>query len=237
MRIVPAIDILDGKCVRLAQGDFKKANIYHDDPITVALGFQKSGLTYLHLVDLNGAREGKVVNWDTIRKLQGDTELQIDFGGGVYADEDLEQLLELGISRVNIGSLAVHDSKKFIGWLKRFGAGNFILSADVMNEKVMINGWKDSGGINLFDLIEQYMQCGLEYLTCTDIAKDGMLLGPNVELYEKLTYRFPTLDITASGGITSTDDLRKLKSLSIDGAIVGKALYEKKISITDLLTI
>ena len=237
MRIVPAIDIIEGKCVRLTQGDFKKLKIYNDDPIDVALEFQKSGLKCLHLVDLEGAREGKVVNWNVIRKLKVGTKLVIDFGGGVYSDEDVEQLLALGISRINIGSLAVKDSTKLIGWFKKFGAEKFILSADVSNETVMINGWKDSSPINLFDLVEQYQQHGLEYLTCTDIASDGMLLGPNFTLYEKLKSRFPTLDITASGGITSIDDIRKLKSLSLDGAIIGKALYEQKITITDLLTI
>lgn len=237
MRIVPAIDILNGKCVRLTQGDFEKVSIYSDDPVVVALEFQKSGLKYLHLVDLEGAREGKVVNWNVVRKLKVGTKLVIDFGGGVYSDEDVEQLLALGISRVNIGSLAVKDSTKLIGWFKKFGAEKFILSADVSNEKVMINGWKDTASINLFDLVEQYIQHGLVYLTCTDIASDGMLSGPNFKLYKKLKSRFPTLDITASGGITSTYDLRKLKSLSLDGAIIGKALYEQKIKITDLLTI
>lgn len=237
MRIIPAIDILDGKCVRLTQGDFKKVSVYNDNPVEVALEFQESGLKYLHLVDLEGARKGKVVNWNVIRSLKASTDLVIDFGGGVYADDDVEQLLELGISRINIGSLAVKDSKKLIGWFKKFGAKNFILSADVSNETVMINGWKDSAPINLFDLVEQYLQHGLEYLTCTDIANDGMLQGPNFNLYEKLKSRFPMLDITASGGITTTDDLRKLKSLSINGAIIGKALYEKKIKIPDLLTI
>jgi phosphoribosylformimino-5-aminoimidazole carboxamide ribotide isomerase len=237
MRIVPAIDILDGKCVRLTQGDFKKVSIYNDDPVTVALEFQNLGLKYLHLVDLEGARAGKVVNWNVIRKLKEGTDLVIDFGGGAYSDEDVEQLLELGISRINIGSLAVKDSTKLIAWFKKFGAEIFILSADVSNEKVMINGWKDSASINLFDLVDEYLQHGLKYLTCTDIASDGMLMGPNFNLYEKLKSRFPTVDITASGGIASTVDLRKLKSLSMDGAIIGKALYERKIAITDLLTI
>lgn len=237
MRIIPAIDILKGKCVRLTQGDFGKVKVYSEDPLEVALQFQNADLEYLHLVDLDGAKKGKVVNWDVIIELQEKTALQIDFGGGVKTEEDVERLLALDINQINIGSLAITDPKKFNRWLDVYGAENFVLSADVRNEYVMINGWLESTGLRLFDLVDQYMQLGLEHITCTDISMDGMLRGPNFELYKNLKSRFPNLKITASGGITTLEDLKELKSLSINGAIVGKALYEQKIKLEDLKSI
>lgn len=234
MKIIPAIDILFGKCVRLTQGDFGKVKIYNEDPLTVAYLFQDADLEYLHLVDLEGAKKGKIVNWDVIAKLQEKTALLIDFGGGVKTDEDVERLLALDISQINVGSLATNDPEKFRRWLKKYGPDNFILSADVRNEEVMMNGWSKSARINLFDLVDRHVQDGLQYLTCTDIGRDGMLNGPNIELYEKLKNRFPTLHINASGGIASLEDLRKLKSISIDGAIIGKAIYEQRIKLQDL---
>jgi len=237
MRIIPAIDILKGKCVRLTQGDFGKVKIYSEDPLEVALQFQDADLEYLHVVDLEGAKKGKVVNWDVILELQEKTALQIDFGGGVKTEEDVERLLALDINQINIGSMAITEPEKFAHWLDAYGAENFILSADVRNEYVMINGWLESTGLRLFDLVDQYIKLGLEYITCTDISMDGMLSGPNFELYKNLKSRFPTLKITASGGVTSLDDLKALKSIPVDGAIIGKALYEQKITLEDLKSI
>jgi phosphoribosylformimino-5-aminoimidazole carboxamide ribotide isomerase len=234
MRIIPAIDIMDGKCVRLTQGDFKKKKIYSEDPLDVALEFQNADLEYLHLVDLDGAKEGNVVNWDVIYELQEKTALQIDFGGGVKTDEDVAQLMELDIYQINVGSIAIREPDTFKRWMEEYGAGNFILSADVKGEHVMINGWLEPTELRLFELVEEYMKSGLEYLTCTDISTDGMLEGPNFDLYEKLKDRFPTLKVTASGGISSLDDLRKLKAMGMHGAIIGKALYEHKIELIDL---
>jgi phosphoribosylformimino-5-aminoimidazole carboxamide ribotide isomerase len=234
MRIIPAIDILNGKCVRLTQGDFSKVKVYNEDPLTVALQFQDADLEYLHLVDLEGAKEGKIVNWDVIAELQEKTALQIDFGGGVKTEEDVERLLELDINQINVGSLAITDPEKFIQWLGTYGAENFILSADVRDESIMINGWLESTELRLYDLVDKYMQHGLRYITCTDIGMDGMLNGPNFDLYQKLKTRFPKLKVNASGGITSLEDIQKLKSLSMDGVIIGKALYEQRIKLTDL---
>jgi phosphoribosylformimino-5-aminoimidazole carboxamide ribotide isomerase len=234
MRIIPAIDIMDGKCVRLTQGDFKKKKIYSEDPLDVAMEFQNADLEYLHLIDLDGAKEGEVVNWDVIYELQEKTALQIDFGGGVKTDEDVEQLMDLDIYQINIGSIAIREPEKFKRWMNEYGASNFILSADVKGEHVMINGWLEPTELRLFELVEDYMKSGLEYLTCTDISTDGMLEGPNFDLYEKLRERFPTLKVTASGGISSIDDLHKLKALGLYGAIIGKALYEHKIELIDL---
>jgi phosphoribosylformimino-5-aminoimidazole carboxamide ribotide isomerase len=234
MKIIPAIDIIDGKCVRLTQGDFKKKKIYSEDPLDVALQFQNADLEYLHLVDLDGAKEGEVVNWDVIYELQEKTALQIDFGGGVKTDEDVEQLINLDIYQINIGSVAINEPEKFKRWMNEFGSRNFALSADVKGEHLMINGWLEPTELRLFDLVEDYMHSGLEYVTCTDIGSDGMLDGPNFDLYEKLIKRFPTLKITASGGISSLEDLRKLKAMGLYGVIIGKALYEHKIELADL---
>lgn len=236
MRIIPSIDILHGKCVRLIQGDFEKVKIYNGEPLTVALQFQDADLEYLHLVDLEGAKMGKVINWDVITELQEKTALQIDFGGGVKTEADVERLLELDI-QINIGSLAITEPEKFIHWLDLYGSENFILSADVRDENIMINGWLESTGLRLYDLVDQYIQHGLEYITCTDIRLDGMLSGPNFDLYKNLKTRFPKLKINASGGVTSLNDLKTLKSLSIDGAIIGKALYEQRIKLGDLKSI
>jgi phosphoribosylformimino-5-aminoimidazole carboxamide ribotide isomerase len=234
MRIIPAIDIMDGKCVRLTQGDFKKKKIYSEDPLDVAMLFQNADLEYLHLIDLDGAKEGEVVNWDVLYELQEKTALQIDFGGGVKTDEDVQQLMDLDIYQINIGSIAIHEPEKFKRWMNEYGASNFILSADVKGENIMINGWLEPTELRLFELVEDYMNGGLEFLTCTDIGSDGMLEGPNFSLYENLRDRFPTLKITASGGISSLDDLRQLKALGMHGAIIGKALYEHKIELVDL---
>ena len=234
MKIIPAIDIIDGKCVRLTQGDFGQMKIYREDPVDVALEFQHADLEYLHLVDLDGAKKGEVVNWSIVEDIQGKTALSVDFGGGVSQDDEVEYLLELGINQINVGSLAIKEPDKFIRWLKKYGAENFILSADVRNENVMINGWLESANYRVLDLADQFIEQGLQYLTCTDIGSDGMLKGPNFDLYKKLKERFPTLKINASGGISSIKDLKGLKDLGVHGAIIGKAIYEGKISLKQL---
>jgi len=234
MKIIPAIDIIDGKCVRLTQGDFGQMKIYRENPVDVALEFQDADLEYLHIVDLDGAKKGKVVNWHVVEEIQSRTAMSVDFGGGISEDDEVEYLLELGISQINIGSLAIKKPEKFTHWLNKYGAENFILSADVRNENVMINGWLESADYRVLDLADQFIAQGLEYLTCTDIASDGMLKGPNFDLYKKMKERFPSLKITASGGISSMEDLEKLKQLNLYGAIIGKAIYEGRISLKDL---
>ena len=234
MRLIPAIDIIDGKCVRLTQGDFGQMKIYREDPVDVALEFQQADLEYLHLVDLDGAKKGKVVNWSIIEDIQGKTALTVDFGGGVSEDEEVEYLLELGVNQINVGSLAIKQPEKFIHWLKKYGADNFILSADVKDENVMINGWLESANFRVLDLADQFIKEGLTYLTCTDIGSDGMLKGPNFDLYKKIKERFPNLKINASGGVSSIKDLQKLKELGVNGAIIGKAIYEGRISLKQL---
>ena len=237
MRIIPAIDIINGKCVRLSQGDYGQMKIYRDNPAEVAKEFEDADLEYLHLVDLDGAKKGEVVNWKVIQDIQEDTALNVDFGGGVKTDDEVQQLLDLGISQINVGSLAVKEPNKFIEWLEKFGSENFILSADVKGENVSINGWLEETDFRLFDLVTTFSEHGLEYLTVTDISTDGMLKGPNFELYRKLKNKFPQLKIIASGGVSSVDDLKELKNLNLFGAIVGKAIYEGKINLNELKNI
>jgi phosphoribosylformimino-5-aminoimidazole carboxamide ribotide isomerase len=237
MRIIPAIDIINGKCVRLSQGDYGKMKVYREDPVEVAKEFENADLEYLHLVDLDGAKKGEVVNWDVIRDIQEDTALNVDFGGGVKTDEEVQSLLDLGINQINVGSLAVKEPEKFTKWLKKYGPDNFILSADVKGENVSINGWLESTDFRLFDLVSKFEADGLEYICVTDIATDGMLAGPNFGLYKKLKKQFPKIKIIASGGVSSIDDLKELKYINVYGAIVGKAIYEGKIKLEELKTV
>ena len=234
MRIIPAIDIIDGKCVRLTQGDFGQMKVYREDPVDVALEFQDADMEYLHLVDLDGAKKGHVVNWRVIEEIQQRTALTVDFGGGVQTDDDVEALLDLGVNQINIGSLAIKEPEKFIYWLHKHGSENFILSADVKNENVMINGWLESANYRVIDLVHRFIEHGLEYVTCTDIGSDGMLNGPNLGLYKKIKARFPNLKINASGGISTIDDIKELQYMNLHGAIVGKAIYEGRFNLADL---
>ncbi len=236
MRIIPAIDLIGGKCVRLTQGDYGQTKIYREDPLEVAQEFEDANLEYLHLIDLDGAKKGKVINWKVIEDIQENTSLKVDFGGGVKTKEDVEELLDLGINQINIGSLAVKDPDMFISWMKEYGSDNFILGADVQDDNVMINGWLESTSLRLFDLVNRFENEGLNYLACTDIRTDGMLSGPNFGLYEKLKKQFPKLKLIATGGISSIADLDRLKALNIDGAIIGKAIYEHKIKLEDLVS-
>ncbi len=234
MRVVPAIDIINGKCVRLTQGDYGKMKIYRDDPVEVAKEFEEADLEYLHLVDLDGAKKGKVVNWKIIEDIQAETALKVDFGGGVKTEAEVEALLDLGIEQINIGSLAVKEPEVFASFIKKYGSENFILSADVLKDHVQVTGWTQESGIPIYDLADKFEKQGLQYITCTDISTDGMLGGPNFGLYKKLKKRFPNLKITASGGISSLDDLSELKYQKLHAAIVGKAIYEQRIKLSDL---
>ncbi len=237
MKIIPAIDIIKGKCVRLTQGDFGKAKVYRENPLEVAKEFEDADLEYLHLVDLDGAQKGKVVNWGVIESIQAHTSLKVDFGGGVKTEEEVERLLDLGIEQINIGSIATREPGTFISWLQKYGPENFILSADVKDELVLSHGWTEQTSISIYDLATQFEKEGLEFLTCTDINSDGMLQGPNFGLYKKLKKRLPNLKLIASGGISSTEDLTELNYINMHAAIVGKAIYEHKIKLKDLRNI
>lgn len=234
MKIIPAIDIIKGKCVRLTQGDFGKAKVYREDPLEVAKEFEDADLEYLHLVDLDGALKGKVINWSVIESIQAHTALKVDFGGGVKTEEEVERLLDLGIDQINIGSIAAREPETFSSWLQKYGPENFILSADVKEEMVLSHGWTEQTSLTIYDLVAVFEKEGLEFLTCTDINSDGMLQGPNFGLYKKLKKRYPNLKLIASGGISSTEDLAELAYTNMYAAIVGKAIYEHKIELREL---
>lgn len=234
MRIIPAIDIIDGKCVRLVQGDYSQKTIYNENPLEVARSFENAGLTHLHLVDLDGAKAGKVISWEVVQNIASETSLKVDFGGGIKTTEEVERLLNLGVRQVNLGSIAVREPEKITAWIRQFGADRIILSADVKNEMISIDGWQQNSAINIVAFLRDYIQRGIKHVTCTDIRTDGMLTGPNVELYKKILLSFPQLHLIASGGVSSLDDLQELKQIGADGVIVGKAIYEGRIKLDDL---
>ena len=237
MRIIPAIDIIDGKCVRLTQRDYAQKKIYHEDPVSVARSFEEAGLTDLHVVDLDGAKAGKVVNWSVVEAICKATSLTVDFGGGIKTEEEVQRLLSLGVKQVNLGSVAVKEPLKVISWITKFGKDKIILSADVKGDYVAISGWQESSPLTLASLLKDYTRNGIEYVTCTDISTDGMLKGPNIELYKNILMTFPQLHLVASGGVSNLDDLRELKRIGADGVIVGKAIYEGKVTLEELTTL
>jgi phosphoribosylformimino-5-aminoimidazole carboxamide ribotide isomerase len=234
MRIIPAIDIIDGKCVRLTQGDYAQKKIYNEDPLAVARSFEDAGLQYLHLVDLDGAKAGAVKNWSVVKAITSGTGLQVDFGGGIKKEEDITKLLDHGIGQVNLGSIAVKDPALVFRWIEKFGAGKIILSADVKNELVQISGWQENASVTIQDFIMDFEQHGIQYITCTDISTDGMLSGPNEALYKKLVGQFPAMKWIASGGVSSASDIEKLNAIGMHGVIIGKAIYEGKILLKEL---
>ncbi len=234
MKIIPAIDIIDGKCVRLTQGDYAQKKIYNEHPLEVARQFEDLGLERLHLVDLDGAREGSVQNWKVLEAIASKTELRIDFGGGIKKEEDLKIVFESGACYATIGSLAVKEEVVFTQWLQSYGADRFLLGADVRGENIAINGWMETTAINIYSFLEKYLARGIRQVFCTDVSRDGKLEGPSVALYQKILTRFPTIFFIASGGVSSVLDLENLRSIGCKGAIVGKAIYEGKISLQEL---
>ncbi|HTJ48547.1 MAG TPA: 1-(5-phosphoribosyl)-5-[(5-phosphoribosylamino)methylideneamino]imidazole-4-carboxamide isomerase [Cyclobacteriaceae bacterium] len=237
MRIIPAIDLIDGRCVRLTQGDYAQKKIYNENPVEVAKEFEDAGIKYLHLVDLDGAKAGKVINWKVVESITSQTGLAVDFGGGIKTDSELTKLFDLGVKQVNLGSIAVKEPTKVTAWIKQYGKEKIILSADVKEELVAISGWLENSKLSITDFLNDYQANGIEYVTCTDISTDGMLSGPNITLYKKLLSLFPSLKLIASGGVSSMDDLRELKSIHVDGVIIGKAIYEGRVSLKELSTL
>lgn len=234
MEIIPAIDIIEGKCVRLTEGDYTQKKIYNEDPLEVAKAFEGIGLLRLHLVDLEGAKMGQVVNWKVLEKIANQTALKIDFGGGIKTEETLKMVMELGATFATIGSLAVKKPILFQEWIERFGAHIFMLGADVYEEKIAVAGWQEKTNIPILDFIKQYMGKGVNQIFCTDIQKDGKLQGPSMQLYEKILNEFSSLHLIASGGVSCLDDLIELEEIGCSAAIVGKAIYENRITISDL---
>lgn len=234
MQIIPAIDLIEGKCVRLTEGDYAQKKIYNEDPLEVAKQFEGIGLMRLHLVDLDGAKAGEVVNWKVLEKIANKTSLKIDFGGGIKTEATLKTVLETGATYATIGSLAVKSREIFEEWIARFGASQFMLGADVYEEKIAIGGWIEKTNIDVYDFIDSYMNKGVTQIFCTDIQKDGKLEGPSLQLYQKIITKFPTLQLIASGGVSQLKDLEDLRSIGCNAAIVGKAIYENKISLDEL---
>ncbi len=232
--IIPAIDIIEGKCVRLSQGDYSQKTVYSEDPLEVAKMFEDAGIKRLHLVDLEGAKAQQVINIKVLEQIASNTKLHIDFGGGIKSTSELKMVFNSGAHQATIGSLAVTNRDMVIGWLEIFGAEKIILGADVKDYHVAITGWLDVTKIKVIDFIKSYNELGLDYVLCTDISKDGMLQGTSIELYEKLIDHFPDLNIIASGGITEIKEIENLQEMGVYGVIVGKAIYEGKITLDQL---
>lgn len=232
--IIPAIDIIEGKCVRLTEGDYAQKKIYNEDPLEVALQFQDAGLQRLHLVDLDGAKAGAVQNWKVLEKLAGKTNLVIDFGGGIKQEQDVRIVFDSGAALATIGSLAVKSPDIFTSWLQQFGADKFLLGADVKQEKIAVSGWLETTDIWVYDFIQDYLQKGVQQIFCTDVSKDGKLEGPATDLYRSLKEKFPELHLIASGGVAVLDDVFVLQEAGCAGVIIGKAIYENRISLKDL---
>ena len=234
MRIIPAIDIIDGKCVRLSKGDYETKKIYNENPLEVAKEFEAHGIEFLHLVDLDGAKSKHIVNHKVLEQIASKTQLKIDFGGGLKTDEDLRIAFESGASQITGGSIAVKDKETFQHWIKAYGAKKIILGADAMYEKVAVSGWQEESTEELIPFISAYQANGIEYVICTDISKDGMLEGPSFELYQRILEQCEGLKLIASGGISTYDELPKLAEMGCEGTIIGKAIYENRISMKQL---
>jgi len=234
MRIIPAIDIINGKCVRLSKGDYSTKKIYNEHPLEVAKMFQDHGVKHLHLVDLDGAKASHIVNHKVLETIASKTNLAIDFGGGLKSDEDLKIAFESGANQITGGSIAVKNPDIFKSWLQKFGADKIILGADALDEKVAVSGWLEESEEKLIPFIQNYEKEGVSYVICTDISKDGMLQGPSFDLYQKIINTTPNIKLIASGGISTFDELPRLAEMGCEGTIVGKAIYEHKISMKQL---
>jgi phosphoribosylformimino-5-aminoimidazole carboxamide ribotide isomerase len=234
MIIIPAIDIIDGKCVRLTQGDYAQKKVYNENPLEVAKEFEGAGLKRLHLVDLDGAKVGAVKNWKVLEAISSNTNLIVDFGGGIKTKTDVEKVFQSGAALATIGSMAVKNENEFSEWISIYGADKFLLGADVKEENIAIHGWLETTALNVFDFIQKYTAKGITQIFCTDVSKDGLLQGASTVLYKRIIERFPAIQLIASGGVSSVADLEELQTIGCYGAIVGKAIYENKISMKDL---
>jgi len=238
LRIIPAIDIIDGKCVRLTKGDYNTKKIYNENPLEIAKGFEAAGIQYLHVVDLDGAKASQIVNHKVLSEIATKTNLKIDFGGGLKSDKDLEIAFNSGANQITGGSIAVKNKEVFERWIAKFGAEKIILGADFYPDstggKIATNGWQEESELALIPFIQSYQTKGIHYVICTDISKDGMLQGPRFEMYSEVLSEAKNLKLIASGGISTFDELPKLAAIGCEGVIIGKAIYEHKISLKQL---
>ena len=234
MRIIPAIDIIDGKCVRLSKGDYSTKKIYSENPLEVAKQFEAHGIKYLHLVDLDGAKSKHIVNHKILEEIASNTTLKVDFGGGLKTSNDLRIAFECGANQVTGGSIAVKSPETFNDWLQTFGSEKIILGADAIDQKVAISGWMEDSALELIPFVQKYLEAGISYVICTDISKDGMLQGPSFDLYQQIIAETKIVKLIASGGISTFEELPKLAEIGCEGVIIGKAIYENRISLKQL---
>ena len=234
MQIIPAIDIINGKCVRLTKGDFSKQKIYNDNPLDVARTFEDAGLQRLHIVDLDGAKAGTIKNISVLESIASNTKLVIDFGGGIKNMEDISSVFNAGAHIVTLGSIAVKNPQMVEEWLLEFGTEKILIGADILDEKIKISGWLEDGGITIFEFIGKMLAIGAENIFCTDISKDGVLAGPALDLYGKIIADHPSIHLIASGGVSKIEDVIEVKNIGCSGVIIGKAIYEGKITLQEL---
>ncbi len=234
IEIIPAIDLIDGKCVRLAQGDFTRKKIYRTNPLETAKEFESAGLKRLHIVDLDGAKRGKVTNLKVLETIAANTDLTIDFGGGIKTDEDIKAVFDAGARMASIGSVAVKAQEKFFAWLEKYGSEKILLGADVRDKKLAINGWQTSTEIEILPFLKEYFAKGVTQVFVTDIAKDGLLAGSSNELYAEILREIPELELIASGGVSRIEDIFELEKIGCTGVIIGKAIYDGKIKLEEL---
>lgn len=235
INLIPAIDIIDGKCVRLTKGDYTQKTVYADDPVAVAKRFEETGFRRLHVVDLDGAKSRHIVNSGILRRLTTETQLVVDFGGGIKTDEDIEKAFSCGAHMVTVGSVAVTQPELFGRWLEKYGAERMILGADVRNGHISINGWKEDSAEELLPFLKRYVDMGVSNVLCTEISKDGMLSGPATPLYQQVMAAYPKLNLIASGGVSSIEDIEALEAAGIPSVVFGKAIYEGRIDIQQLI--
>ena len=235
IELIPAIDIINGQCVRLTKGDYKQKKVYNDDPVAVAKDFEALGFRRLHIVDLDGAKSKHIVNDAVLRGITSETSLTVDFGGGIKTEEDIEKAFEAGAAMVTIGSVAVTDPDLFIGWLKKYGPEKLILGADVRNGMISINGWKEDSSEPLLPFLRKYIDAGVVNVLCTEISKDGTLQGPAVALYKEVMANYPQLHLIASGGVSRQEDIEELEREGIPAVVFGKAIYEGRIDLKSLI--
>jgi phosphoribosylformimino-5-aminoimidazole carboxamide ribotide isomerase len=234
MLIIPAIDIIDGKCVRLTKGNYDTKIIYNENPVDAAKTFEDSGITHLHLVDLDGAKKSEVVNWKVLEKIASQTTLHIDFSGGIKTKQSAQQAFDSGAAQITVGSLAAKNPKEFVDWIWEFGEEKLILGADVIKDKIAIHGWQESSTKDIYSYLDYFFEEGIDYVLCTDVSKDGMLQGPSIDLYKDILEEYEEIKLIASGGVSSLEDLNQLKEIGCYAAIVGKAFYEGRISLSEL---
>jgi phosphoribosylformimino-5-aminoimidazole carboxamide ribotide isomerase len=234
IELIPAIDIIGGKCVRLSKGDYNTQKIYNENPLEVAMQFEDNGIIRLHLVDLDGAKSGHIVNYNVLEKIAGRTNLTIDFGGGLKTDNDLRIAFESGAQMVTGGSIAVKDPEEFTTWIEKYGPDKIILGSDTKDRKIAISGWMETSKLDLMDFLQKYINKGITKTICTDISKDGMLQGPSIELYREILQIFPDLWLIASGGVSCMKDIEQLEEAGVPAVIFGKAIYEGKINMAEI---